>query len=100
MRRRQFLGATLGGSAMGLLASRMRAVADGDAPSPRFIFIYTPVAGFLFTTTPIALWVWGLMVAVSLSVLVVEEARKWIFRHFHVFEEYLEPGAEVSDQTL
>jgi Protein of unknown function (DUF1552) len=42
MKRRNFLQGAVGGSALGLLANRLQARADGAPAKPRFIFVYTP----------------------------------------------------------
>jgi P-type Ca2+ transporter type 2C len=46
------------------------------------LLLYTPVLRAIFYTVPISAAQWGLVIAISSSIVVLEEVRKWIVRRW------------------
>jgi hypothetical protein len=42
--------------------------------------LYIPLLHNVFTTAPLPLWVWGIILLAPWLILVIEELRKWLVR--------------------
>ena len=45
------------------------------------LIVYVPVFQPVFTTAPLPLWVWALILPAPLVIFAVEELRKWVLRY-------------------
>ncbi len=72
---------------LGLLANRWFLVATGFVLSLQFAISYIPILQYIFKTVPLSASDWGIIVAMSAPMVLIEEVRKLVVNRFWKKEE-------------
>jgi len=67
---------------LGLFTNRWFLVATGFVLSLQFAISYIPILQYIFKTVPLSASDWGIIVAMSAPMVLIEEVRKWIVNRF------------------
>ncbi len=67
---------------LGLWANRWFLAAAGFVLFLQFAISYIPLLQYIFKTTPLSASDWGIIVAISAPMVLIEEVRKWIVNRF------------------
>ncbi len=67
---------------LGLFANRWFLVAAGFVLFLQFAISYVPFLQYIFKTTPLSASDWGIIIAISAPMVLIEEVRKWVVNRF------------------